>query len=175
MLRPATDDDVERIRAWRNHPMVRRASIFTEEITPEAHRSWWRRVSDDPGSWVLIFEYEGTPAGVVIFKDHEPEANRAEWGFFLDNAGLTAAGRLFPAWIALERAAVDYAFGLLNLRTIGGRTLAWNAGVLELHRRTGFREVPERSYVQRIDDVQQEVRWTEMHRHDWKPARHGPV
>jgi UDP-4-amino-4,6-dideoxy-N-acetyl-beta-L-altrosamine N-acetyltransferase len=171
MLRPATDNDVDSIRTWRNHPAVRRASIMNAEITPDGHRSWWQRVSVDPRTWVLIFEYDEVPSGVVIFKDHDPVAGSAEWGFFLDSDGLTASGRLFPAWIALERAAVDFGFRVLNLTSLGGRTLAWNGAVLELHRRTGFQEVAERRYVEEIDGVPQEVLWTELHVDEWK-ARH---
>jgi RimJ/RimL family protein N-acetyltransferase len=161
VLRPANDADVEMIRAWRNHPQVRRASIMTAEITPDMHRDWWARVGTGPESRVLLFWYRGEPAGVVIFKDLEPVAGRAEWGFFLDVDRLRPAGRLFAAWIALERAAVAYAFEVLGLTVLGGRTLAWNTAVLELHRRHGFVEVPQRRYTTVIDGVAQDVVWTE--------------
>jgi UDP-4-amino-4,6-dideoxy-N-acetyl-beta-L-altrosamine N-acetyltransferase len=162
VLRPATDHDLNMIRAWRNHPTVRRLSIITAEITPEGHRQWWRRISADPGAWVLIFEYGGRPSGVVIFKDHDPVEGSAEWGFFLDSDRLKASGELFAAWIAMEREAVDHGFRVLGLSRLGGRTLASNSAVLELHRRSGFREVPERRYVAEIDGRPQEVVWTEM-------------
>jgi UDP-4-amino-4,6-dideoxy-N-acetyl-beta-L-altrosamine N-acetyltransferase len=159
-LRPAVDADLETIRRWRNHPKVRRASIATAEITLATHLDWWKRVAKDPGSRVLIFEYRSEPVGVVIFKDYDPAAGSAEWGFFLD----VEHPALVAAWIALERAAVAYAFDVLGLTALGGRTLAWNASVLELHRRTGFVEVPGRTYTTDIEGVPQRVVWMELRR-----------
>jgi RimJ/RimL family protein N-acetyltransferase len=162
VLRDATDADVDMIRRWRNHPKVRGTSIFTDEITPERHARWWAAVSADPARRVLVFEYQGAPAGVVTVNDHDPVAGTAEWGFFLDVDGLTERGALLPAWMELERAAVRYGFDQLGLRALGGRTLAWNTQVLALHRRFGFEEVPDRSYVTSIEGVDQRVVWTEL-------------
>ena len=162
MLREATDADLEMIRRWRNHPKVRQASIFTDEITPDGHAQWWAAVSADPGRYVLVFEYEGTPSGVVTINDHDPVAGTAEWGFFLDVDGLQRRGSLLPAWMELERAAVAHGFDVLGLTAMGGRTLAWNKQVLALHRRFGFVEVPERAYLTSIEGVDQRVVWTEL-------------
>jgi UDP-4-amino-4,6-dideoxy-N-acetyl-beta-L-altrosamine N-acetyltransferase len=162
VLRDAVESDVDSIRLWRNHPQVRRASIFTGEITEEGHRAWWVRMSANPASRVLIFEWRGRPAGVVMFLDHDPVARTAEWGFFLDVDGLSEERQLLPAWMELERDAVAYGFGELKLAAMGGRTLAWNAPVLALHKRFGFREVPERRYTTEIDGVDQQVLWTEL-------------
>ena len=161
-LRPATDSDVEMIRRWRNHPRVRRASIFTAEITPDGHREWWSRATTDPGSQVLIFE-DDAPRGVVTFKDHDPVLRSAEWGFFLDVAGMPPQ-QLLRNWIRLEREAIRYAFADLRLDVLGGRTLAWNTGVLALHRKCGFVEVPARRYTVDIDGEPQEVVWMELSR-----------
>jgi RimJ/RimL family protein N-acetyltransferase len=162
VLREATEADVEMIRRWRDHPKVRAASIFTDEITPEGHARWWAAVCADPQRHVLIFEYDGTACGVVTINDHDPVAGTAEWGFFLDVDGLQGRGSLLPAWIELERQAVAYGFDDLKLRAMGGRTLAWNKPVLALHRRFGFVEVPDRGYVTRIGGVDQDVVWTEL-------------
>lgn len=162
MLRPATERDVEAIRRWRNHPEVRRLFIHTTEITPEQHRDWWNRVRTDPGSTVLVYEFGGVPAGAVIFRDHDRVAGTAEWGFFLDVDGLRARDSLLAAWVGLERAAIRYGFDELGLTVLGGRTLASNTAVLELHRRNGFREVPQRGYTTDIDGEPREVVWMEL-------------
>ena len=160
MLRRATDADRDVMLAWRNHPEVRRASLTTHVIEPAEHRAWWQRVRDDPTRQVLICEHGGTPAGVVMLTDVRDRS--AAWGFYLDVAGLTARRALLPAWLALERATIAYAFEDLELDRLGGATLAWNVQVLALHRRFGFREV--RRYRQLVDDVPQDVVWTERGR-----------
>src|SRR5262245_12584327 len=163
-LREATDADVESIRAWRNHPRTRRTAIYTAVITAEHHRNWWSAVQADPARLVLIFERAGTPCGVVTINDYDPVARTAEWGFFLDVEGLTQRGELLPAWMELEREAVEYGFDRLHLVALGGRTLATNKQVLALHRRFGFVEVPQRGYATEIDGREQQVIWTELRR-----------
>lgn len=162
MLRDATDADCERMLSWRNHPDVRRASLSTHVIQPAEHRAWWLRVQSDPTRQVRIFEHDGRPAGVVMLTDLDEKTRSAAWGFYLDVAGLTARRALLPAWMALERAAIAYAFDDLELDRLGGATLAWNVQVLALHRRFGFHEV--RRYRQLVDGVPQDVVWTERGR-----------
>lgn len=126
---------------------MRAVSLTTHEIQPLEHAAWW---STQTGR-VLIYEDEsGTPAGVVIF-------NGATWSFYLDVEGL--GPRLLPAWMRLEKEAVEYAFGVLGLDTLGGETLEENKQVLALHRRFGFREV--RRYERLVDGVPKTVVWTE--------------
>ncbi|MCA2217898.1 GNAT family N-acetyltransferase [Jidongwangia harbinensis] len=161
MLRPATEHDVETIRTWRNHPEVRRNFLYRAEITAAHHRQWWDRVSADPAERVLMYEHAGSACGVVTINDHDPVERRAEWGFFLDVDGLRSRGTLSAAWIGLERAAVRYAFDELRLSVLGGRTLADNRAVLELHRRTGFVTVPERCYTAMVDGRECRVVWME--------------
>jgi UDP-4-amino-4,6-dideoxy-N-acetyl-beta-L-altrosamine N-acetyltransferase len=159
VLRPATDDDRDTALTWRNHPDVRRVSLTTHVITPEEHRGWWQRATTDPQRRVLIFEHAGTPAGVVMFS---VEDDAATWGFYLDIAGLTPSRALLPAWLRLEREAIDYAFDELKVASLGGETLASNTQVLALHRRFGFHETTR--YQRPVDGTQQDVVWTERGR-----------
>ncbi|MET0415713.1 MAG: GNAT family N-acetyltransferase [Actinoplanes sp.] len=147
MLRPALYADRDLILPWRNHPSVREVSLTTHEIKPEEHARWWEK------RWqsVLIYEDDrGVPAGVVIFDGNT-------WSFYLDVMGL--GDRLLPAWMRLEKEAVEYAFGTLGLETLGGETLADNKQVLALHRRFGFKET--RRYERLVDGEPKTVVWTE--------------
>jgi RimJ/RimL family protein N-acetyltransferase len=157
VLRAAIDSDRDIVLAWRNHPDVRRVSLSTHVIAPEEHAAWWSTATTDPARRVLVFEDGGRAAGVVVFDlRREP----AVWSFYLDVAGL--GGELLPAWLRLEREAVEHAFGELNVDRLGGETLASNAQVLALHRRFGFREI--RRCQRMIDDTPQTVVWTERGR-----------
>ncbi|GAA1761431.1 GNAT family N-acetyltransferase [Luedemannella helvata] len=155
VLRPATDADRDAVLDWRNHPQVRRASLTWHEIGPAEHAAWWAAVRADPTRRLMIYERRGTPAGVVTFADLD--ADVAVWGFYLDVASLEAAGDLLPAWLELERAAVDFAFDELGVGALGGETLAWNTPVIALHRRFGF-EVTSTCAVD-VDGMPEEVVW----------------
>lgn len=139
MLRGVRDDDLPAMRRWRNHPRVRAASFTTHEIGEAEHARWWAAVCADATRRVLIYDHEGTSAGVVAYSDLSPDS--ASWGFYLDLDGLERAGTLLRAWIGLERAAIDHAFGPLGVSALRGEVLAGNEPVRSLHRRFGFAEV----------------------------------
>ncbi len=125
--------------------------MTTHEIRPDEHAAWWSK------NWqnVLIYEDEGVPAGVVIFSGET-------WSFYLDVAGL--GQRMLPAWMRLEKEAIEHAFGKLGLDRLGGETLEENKQVLALHRRFGFRET--RRYERAVDGVMKTVVVTERGRDD---------
>jgi RimJ/RimL family protein N-acetyltransferase len=153
VLRAAVDSDRDTVLGWRNHPGVRAVSMTQHVIQPDEHARWWEATLPDPALKILIFEEDG-PAGVVIF---DLRQRPAIWSFYLDVAGLGT--RLLPAWMRLEQAAVEYAFGVLGVQRLGGETLASNKQVLALHRRFGFRET--RRYERLVDGTPETVVWTE--------------
>lgn len=155
MLRAVHDHELPAIRRWRNHPKVRAASFTTHVIAEDEHARWWASVKDDPATRVLIYLHDGTAAGVVTFSGLDPVSRSGEWGFYLDLAGLERSGALLPAWIGLERSAIDHAFGPLGLTTLRGEVLAGNEAARGLHRRFGFAEVAV--HQRDIDGVRRDV------------------
>ncbi|AKU16207.1 GNAT family N-acetyltransferase [Luteipulveratus mongoliensis] len=144
MLRPATDADQESVRVWRNHPDVQAVSLTQDEITPEMHEQWWAAVKQDPSRLVLMYERRDQPAGVVNFFDITPEGTSPRsgmWGYYLDNAGLTASGTLLPAWMQIQREGARYAFEELGLDILEGEVLDHNEAVRSMNQRSGFEEI----------------------------------
>lgn len=141
MLRPASDNDRDQILAWRNHSEVRRVSLTQHEISPAEHAAWWAKTMADPTRRVLVYERDGEASGVVTFFDLDAVEASGWWGYYLDNAGLTERGALFPAWIAIQREAVRYARDALKLVVLEGETLASNQAVVDFNARLGFVEV----------------------------------
>lgn len=140
MLRAATDSDTDDIRRWRNHPQVRAVSLSSHEITPEEHAAWFAAARADARRRVLIFEYEGRPAGVVNFTDVDPTARSASWGFYLDFEGLEERGETLPAWMDVQREAIAYAFDDLGVDRLDAEVLEHNVVVRRMNRRFGFTE-----------------------------------
>lgn len=164
MLRPATDEDRESVRVWRNHPDVRAVSLTQHEIGPEEHALWWERVKADPTREVLIYDRGGVPAGVVSLWDIDPEAGSLWWGYYLDNEGLTARGELLPAWIQIQRDAVKYVDAMrLDAESLDAKqidimdaeVLDINEGVRSFNKRQGFVDVE--TYEKDINGTRQLV------------------
>jgi RimJ/RimL family protein N-acetyltransferase len=142
MLRPATDDDLDAMRIWRNQPPNREVSINSHEITADEHAAWWSKVRTDPSRQVLIYERDGVPAGVVNFFDLSPAGpgRTGSWGFFLDADGLGQRGETLPAWLEVMREAADHAFDTLGLDELTGEVLEDNVVVRQMNRRFRFVE-----------------------------------
>lgn len=151
MLRPATDDDLERMRAWRNQDANRAVSNHAHLISAEEHQAWWRSVSTDPGRRVLVLEIEDEPCGVVTFFGLAPidAPEVGSWGFYLDHDRLAASGQQFSAWNIVMRAAVNYAFDELGLAELHAEVLEHNEAVRAMNRR--FRFVEGEPEPRRID------------------------
>ena len=146
MLRQATDEDVDTIRALRNQQANRDVSITTHEISAEEHAGWWAKTSADPSRRVLIYERDGRTAGVVNFFDIQQ--GTGGWGFFLDADGLAETGETLPAWIEVMKEATGYAFDTLGLDELTGEVLEHNAVVRQMNRRFRFTEgEPELRYA----------------------------
>lgn len=156
MLRAANDQDRDAVHRWRNHPDVRAASLTRHVITAEEHATWWDAIKQDPSRRLLIYERHDIPCGVVNIFDHDAENRSAWWGFYLDVEGLSERGQLLQAWVAIEREAIRYAFGDLELDELQGEVLASNQAVRNMNGRHGFVETgtSEREVEgQRVDVV----------------------
>ncbi|MEV8376885.1 GNAT family N-acetyltransferase [Kribbella sp. NPDC056861] len=140
MLRQATDDDVDTIRALRNQQANRDVSLTAHEISAAEHAGWWARTRTDPTRQVLIYDRDGRTAGVVNIFDLDPGRKTAAWGFFLDADGLAETGETLPAWIEVMKEATGYAFDTLGLDELTGEVLEHNTVVRQMNRRFRFTE-----------------------------------
>lgn len=173
MLRQATDDDVDTIRALRNQKANRDVSLTAHEISAAEHLAWWSKASVDPARRVLIYDRDGRTAGVVNFFDLELDATprSGAWGFFLDADGLAERGETLPAWIEVMKEAVGYAFDTLGLDELTGEVLEHNTVVRQMNRRFRFTEgEPEYRYADGRDVVVLPITLTKDNRR--KPKEH---
>ncbi|BCJ57494.1 hypothetical protein Jiend_09160 [Micromonospora endophytica] len=134
--------------SWRNQEINRQASKNSHVISVEEHLRWWSAVRADPTRRVLTYRHDDLPCGVVTFFDLRFDQHRTgSWGFYLDAEGLAARGATLPAWLAVMRAAVDYAFDVLELDRLDGEVLADNTVVRQMNRRFRFVEGTGRQEV----------------------------
>lgn len=132
-LQPLRADDLATVRAWRNHPDVRRHMFSTHEITAAEHQQWFTRQQADPARRLWLFRRGGQPMGFVHFSGVAP-GGVAEWGFYAAPGAPKGTGR------ALGQAALARAFGTEQLHKVCGQVLASNTASLAFHRRLGFAE-----------------------------------
>lgn len=132
-VRLMTEDDVDQVFAWRNHPNVRRYMYTQHEVTMEEHQRWFERASQDRGKHLLIFEVDSSPLGFIQFGQMGSKAI-ADWGFYAAPGAPKGYGR------RLGVAALDYAFAHLQLHKVCGQVLAFNETSARFHRALGFHQ-----------------------------------
>lgn len=132
-LRPATEADLDQMRAWRNAPGVR-AMMYTQHvITPDEHAAWWRGQSARTDCRHLIFCTDEGPQGVVSFSGISAAHGTATWAFYARAGAPKGTGR------RMEYAALTHAFDTLGLRKLICEVLTLNPRVIALHKAHGFR------------------------------------
>ena len=132
-LQPLHADDLATVRAWRNHPELRRHMFSTHEITEAEHQQWFSRQQADAGRRLWLWRSGGQPLGFVHFSGVAP-GGVAEWGFYAAPGAPRGTGS------ALGRAALERAFATEQLHKVCGQVLAANTASLAFHRRMGFAE-----------------------------------
>lgn len=133
LLREIADNELELVREWRNAPQVR-ANMYTRHvISAEEHRQWWSRVCSSDRYCYRMFVRDGSPLGTVGFYDIDRDSQNASWTF---NA---APGAPRGTGSAMEFLALDLAFGELNLHKLSCEVLEFNAAVIKLHHKFGFK------------------------------------
>lgn len=166
VLRVMRDDDVERVRYWRNLERVRRNMYTDHLISDDEHRAWFESVRDRPDTRLLIYEEESIPIGFVSFTGINIRDQRATWAFYI---GAESVRR--GAGSRMEFLALDYAFDSLALRKLTCEVLAFNHSVVKMHRKFGFvEEGVLREHVRksdRFEDVIQLAIFSNM----WKEQR----
>jgi len=128
-----TEKDLVQVLRWRNHADVRRFMYTQHEITIDEHESWFEQTSKDRTRHLLIFEVNGESAGFVNFNQHGL-IHVADWGFYLAPSEPNGTG------CQLGLAALDYAFGKLNLHKVCGEALVFNERSIRFHMKLGFKQ-----------------------------------
>ncbi len=128
-----TQEDLERVLAWRNHEAVRRYMYTQHEISLAEHTRWFERASQDSCRHLLVFESSTVPLGFINFHQIAP-GGVADWGFYVAPDAPKGTGR------QLGKAALHYAFAHVGLYKLCGQALAYNERSIRFHRSLGFQQ-----------------------------------
>jgi UDP-4-amino-4,6-dideoxy-N-acetyl-beta-L-altrosamine N-acetyltransferase len=131
-IRKMSEEDLDYVLEWRNHPDVRNNMYTQHVITPEEHYSWFTKIKDSKDCLYFIFEREGKPSGVIYFTNLQCKT-QTFWGFYSGDLSQRGVGR------EMEALAVNFAFNNLNLPKLNCEVLGSNMKVVNFHRKHGFK------------------------------------
>ncbi|WP_298864831.1 GNAT family N-acetyltransferase [uncultured Sulfitobacter sp.] len=138
IFRPAAPTDKWDVHAWRNTEKVRQAMLTQHEITADEHDAWWDRKMVDPAFRMMLLEEDGVVKAVQIYFDIIDNGS-AWWAFYFTPHAPEDMGPMMQFWKATELAGLSYAFDHLNRERLIIEVLRSNAGVLNWHKRFGFK------------------------------------
>ena len=123
-LRKMTDEDTERIVAWRNRDDVRKNFIYQELFTRESHENWVRtRVETGQVVQMIICNLsDDHPLGSVYIRDIDNTHHKAEYGIFIGEPEARGRG----VGTAVAKLMLQYCFTEADLHRVYLRALSDN-------------------------------------------------
>lgn len=131
-LRAVTEDDLELMRSWRNHPEIASKMYTRHEISAAEHRAWWERTSGREDQTYFIYERAEEQLGVVGFTNIDKINGNCFWAFYASPTAPRGTGS------RMEFLALEHVFGALKLHKLSCEVLAFNDPVIRLHKKFGF-------------------------------------
>jgi UDP-4-amino-4,6-dideoxy-N-acetyl-beta-L-altrosamine N-acetyltransferase len=166
-LRDIRPDDADMIREWRNLPQVSDYMYTDHVISPEEHAAWFSRVLKDSTCKYWVITCDGEDVGVAYLYAIDRTNRRCYWGFYVVSPNVRGKS----VGTCVEYAVLNYVFDELKLEKLCCEVLAFNKGVVEMHRRFGFaQEGLLRKHIWKRD-VFQDVVCLAMLREEWVAAR----
>lgn len=144
-LRAIDSSELELILFWRNAPSVRQNMYTRHEIGLSEHLAWWARVCERSDQRYFMYEFQGAPFGVVAFTQIDSGSQSSSWAFYASPEAPKGTGS------KMEYLALEYAFKDIRLHKLYCEVLAFNAPVIKLHQKFGFK----------VEGVLREQHWVE--------------
>lgn len=81
-LRRITENDIELVRQWRNHPDIMNTMQFREHITPEMQKKWFGSINNF-NNFYYIIHYKNEKIGLINNKNVNWAERTSEAGIFI--------------------------------------------------------------------------------------------
>jgi UDP-4-amino-4,6-dideoxy-N-acetyl-beta-L-altrosamine N-acetyltransferase len=130
-LRPMSEEYLDIVLSWRNHPDVRRFMLSQHVISPYEHAEWFRRSSDDPRRRLYVLTSHGRPSGFASLIGVKT-GGIADWGFYISPDAPRGTGSVLGSLV------LGVAFDVECLHKVCGQALDFNEASRRLHARLGF-------------------------------------
>ena len=130
----ASDEDL--IFGWRNQPRIMEAGYNSRPVSSTEHHSWFSGLLNDADPvrkyWLICLD--GQPIGVAGLYNIDTSQGTAFWMFYIGDAELRGMG----TGPRIEAAILSYVFEERLFNLLRCDVLAWNEGVIAMHKRFGF-------------------------------------
>ena len=133
ILRDIKDAEIDLMRVWRNEPATRVNMYTQHEISTNEHATWWAKTRIKENDKYFMYEIDGIPSGISAFTGIDHHSETSAWAFYASPTAPRGTGS------KMEYLMLQYAFEKLKLQKLYCEVLAFNASVIKLHQKFGFK------------------------------------
>ena len=151
--------------AWRNAPQVRANMYTRHEISLEEHLEWWTRIQLRIDQQYYMYETEETPFGIVGFMGMDSASRNSSWAFYASPESPKGTGS------KMEFLALDHAFQVMGLHKLHCEVLAFNAPVIKMHQKFGFKIEGVLREHHKVDEAFVDIYKLGLLSHEWDENR----
>ncbi len=166
-LRKIKSEELELMLAWRNAPTVRSNMYTRHEISLNEHLNWWARIQASCDEQYFMYEFKGTPTGIVAFNRINTVNRNSSWAFYASPNAPKGTGS------QMEFLALEYAFNELRLNKLYCEVLVSNMPVIKLHQKFGFKVEGILREQHRLDDRFVDIYRLGMLAPEWQEGRNA--
>lgn len=164
-LREIKPEELELMLSWRNAPTVRANMYTRHKISLDEHLAWWARTQNRSDQKYFMFEGEHGPLGVVGFTEIDTDNGNSTWAFYASPEAARGTGS------RMEFLALEFAFGELGLHKLNCEVLAFNAPVIKLHQKFGFKVEGILREQHKVDQNFVDIYQLGLLAHEWNVQR----
>lgn len=132
-LRLISDQDIEKIRQWRNQDHVRLNMQYQETIGEYQQKEWYQKL-DKAYNFFFIIIYREKEIGLIHLKDIDKDKQLAEAGIFIGEKEYLNTYISIGATVAL----MEFGFEELALKTLRAKISKHNEKAIHFNEALGY-------------------------------------
>jgi UDP-4-amino-4,6-dideoxy-N-acetyl-beta-L-altrosamine N-acetyltransferase len=149
-----SDDEIEKVLSWRNHPDIRKWMHYSQIIPLESHYQFVNKLKTDSGNlyYFVKNQVSSEELGVIYINKIDSFNKSGEFGIY-KNPDLSAAKGIGKELALLE---IYIAFQKLGLKVLTLEVHTNNTVAINLYEKIGFSHIEEREGFLRMKLINHE-------------------
>jgi UDP-4-amino-4,6-dideoxy-N-acetyl-beta-L-altrosamine N-acetyltransferase len=131
-----SNDNIEKVRHWRNSSEVKKFMFSQNEITQVHQKEFIKKLRIDKSKLYFLATLKGEPIGSIYFYNIDFDKMNCYWGYYL-NPNLIGASY----GLVLEYTVAEVVFEILRLENLFCEGFVSNKTAIKIHREFGFEEI----------------------------------
>lgn len=143
ILKRLTEDKIELVRHWRNHPKIQQYMEYKEYITEAMQRDWFNHINND-SNYYFVIQYKEKEIGLINIKDIDFTDKTGEAGIFIwDDEYLNT-----DVPIRASLCQGDFIWNVLKLNSIFIHVLQSNKRAINYNKFWGYQLLPNQDNIE---------------------------